>query len=269
MQDKREWDAPPRDFRDQTARFHGANELAGCSNIFKLTILKDAHQRPDYHRESAAEIGCHAWVIYYHPRIVCHLAPWLRPEHLIRTWHSLDSSLVPQWGSIKRLNRTLLSGAVSGAYPLRRRLFQHHRSLPGCQMLPHPGYHMRKSCTPAFLRSLPAYKVSICTSSVYGYALRKIVESTACGCVVITDLPTDEVMQADLAVPESSIDGNLVRVSPDISITDMAEVVATCYRNWNEERQRHFADSAKRWHDYREVTRKLSDDIERMRRDYR
>lgn len=279
VQDEREWDVRHGDFRDASARFYGIEELAKQQDIFKLTILKDAHQRNAYHSDSAARMGCHSWIIYYHPRIVAHLAPFVRPEHIIRTWHSLDSNLVPEWGKVQRRDWTMLSGAVSSAYPLRRRLFQHARDLPSCSALRHPGYHMRGSNTPAFLGTLPAYKVSICTSSVYGYALRKIVESTACGCIVITDLPTDEVMpeienwiDSELfKLPtggRASKCGNIVRISPDISIPDLAQLIRELYANWNDEQQRHWAEKAKAFYDFRAVGKRLADDIEVMRRKF-
>ena len=59
VQDKREWDPPRGNFRDQSARFSNVRCLRNRDNIFKLTIVKDSQHNPDYHRESADEIGCH------------------------------------------------------------------------------------------------------------------------------------------------------------------------------------------------------------------
>ena len=42
--------------------------------------------------------------------------------------------------------------------------------------LSHPGYGRSKCFTPEFLKILSIYKVAICTVSIYGYAVRKIVE---------------------------------------------------------------------------------------------
>jgi hypothetical protein len=137
---------------------------------------------------------------------------------------------------------------------------------------------MRGTHTPEFLGTLPAYKVSICTSSIYGYALRKIVESTACGCIVITDLPTDEVMPEieeplleEFALPAGGTavrTGNIVRVAPTIPLTDFAELIKQLYRTWDDERQHHFAERAKKFYDYRAVGKRLADDIEKLRRNY-
>ena len=203
VQDKREWDVARGNFRDPAARFRQAWALADRPEVFKLTVLKDAHQRPGYHADSAAEIGCHAWVTYYATPVVTHLAPYVRPQHAVRTYHTLDASAVPAYDPSGR-SGCLLSGAVSDAYPLRSRLVHGAHRLPETTVLPHPGYHRRGCATPGFLKLLSRFKVSICTASVFGYALRKLMESTACGCVVITDLPSDEVL------PE--IDSNLVRV---------------------------------------------------------
>jgi hypothetical protein len=260
MQDKREWDVAPTCFRDQEARFNFACALAERSDIFKLTILKDAHQRPVYHAESAREIGCHAWICYYHPRIVKHLAPYVREQHLIRTYHSLDPGIVPPVDKLLRLDRCLLSGATSSAYPLRQRLFREVHALPGCMPAAHPGYHRNGCATPQFLKRLVSYKVAICTSSIYGYALRKFCEATACGCRIVTDLPTDEVL------PE--IDENLVRIHPSMPTTQIGDIIQGLYKSYDMERQKALSQKAIAFYDYRAVTKRLADDIERLRQCY-
>jgi hypothetical protein len=86
VQDKREYEGMTADHSlDPRARFTGVEALAGRPDVFRLTVLKDAHQRPDYHRAAAAEIGAHAHVCYYHPRVVAWLAPYVRLPHLVRT----------------------------------------------------------------------------------------------------------------------------------------------------------------------------------------
>lgn len=235
MQDKREWDLHARDFRDPLARFTNVQSLKDREDIFKLTILKDAQQRPTYHRESANEIGCHAWVIYYHPEIVSHLAPYTRKGHLVRTYHTIDPQTVPSYSASDR-KPCLISGAISGAYPLRSRLVREQHLIPEMTVLPHPGYHRNGSCTPDFMKTLSQYKVAICTSSMYGYALRKIMEATACGCRVITDLPVDEVLPG--------IDQNLFRVQPNISMIAMREWVMKLSKSYDPTIQEYYARQA-------------------------
>ena len=258
LQDKREWDLAPGDFRETAAYFHEVHALAERPDVFKLTILKDAQSRPAWHARSAEEIGCHAWIVYYHPDVVRALNPALRPEHVIRTYHSVDADVVPAYTA----NRAgcLLSGAVSRAYPLRWRLWLAADQLPETQTLGHPGYHRNGSATPDFLRRLAQFKVAICTASLYGYALRKLIEATACGCVVVTDLPSDEVL------PE--IDGNLVRVHPDQPTSEVADVIRAALASYDPERQACYARAARAWYDYRAVTSRLDADIESMRARY-
>lgn len=260
MQDKREWEGRTagKGF-DERERFQNVEELKRHRRIFKLTVLKDAQNNPDYHRESADEIGCHAWIIYYHPKIVKHLAPYVREKHLIRTYHSIDATLVPEYSAIKRCG-VLLSGALSGAYPWRQRLVQYRSALSGVVCKPHPGYHRGGTETPEFLKLLSQFKVAICTSSVYGYALRKIIEATAAGCRVVTNLPEDEIL------PE--IDGNLVRVDPSVSIKDLSDLLEHLQDIYNPALQRYFAHSAKCFYDYRVQGVKLALDIEQMRKNY-
>lgn len=260
VQDKREWDNDDRNFREPEARFKGIEVLKNRPDIFKVTILKDAHQRPEYHRDAAAEMDCHAWIVYYHPRIVKRLAPYVREEHLIRTYHSIDPALVPAYSETCR-SGCLLSGASNPRfYPLRSRLIASKQQLPGVELLPHPGYH-RKGCqTPEYLRRLSGYKAAICTSSIFGYSLRKIIEATACGCVVITDLPTDEVL------PE--IDANLLRIPADAQPKQVAALVKEVYETYNVPHQREMAKRAVEFYDYREVGTRLVTDIEVMRKEY-
>lgn len=254
LQDKREWEYTPRSFRDPMAQFINVSLLSRQPHTFRLTILKDAQQRPQWHAEAAMEMGCHAWIIYYHPRIVSHLAPYTRPEHLIRTYHTLDPAVVPRYSPENR-NGCLFSGAISGAYPLRQRISR-TRNLPIAAM-PHPGYH-RKGChTPSFLQTLRQYKVAICTSSMYGYALRKIIEATACGCRVITDLPIDEVLPA--------IDSNLLRIHPDIDMNDLTELIRWAEATYDPEVQTIHARQATLFYDYRYITRLLACDIAILR----
>lgn len=262
VQDKREWDVYPgrREWREHRARFVGIERLAERDDVFKLTIIKDAHQRPDYHRQSAAEMGCHAWITYYDPGVVCQLAPYVRPRHLIRVYHSLDSWAVPKYTPDMR-GGCLLSGAISGAYPLRTRLFRAAHLLPHTKVTVHPGYHRNGTATPAFLQELSRHRVAICTASLYGYALRKIIEATACGCRVITDLPEDEVLPG--------IDGNLIRVHHDASVEYVAEVVRNAIDAYDPCFQQDMAETAKARYDYRVQGVMLAAEIEGIRREYR
>jgi hypothetical protein len=261
VQDKREWDTKPGNFREPKARFTGVTALKERDDIFKVTVLKDAHQHPKYHAESAEEMGVHAWITYYNTYIVKRLAPYVRPEHILRTYHTVDSKVVPEYKADGR-GGCLLSGAVSNAYPLRQRLLKDARNnkLSCTTILPHPGYHNRGSDTPSFLQTLSKYKVVICTCSVYGYALRKMIEATACGCVVITNLPPDEYMP--------DIDANLIRISSDISTDELSSLILTQIREYSAERQRHYAELCKVRYDFRFETSLLAMQVEELRRSY-
>lgn len=260
VQDKREWDNTSKDFRESQAHFDNIRSLRRRDDIFKLTILKDSHQKPQYHSTSALEMGVHAWIIYYHPSIVNHLSSFTRPQHLIRTYHSIDSSLIPEFNFKRR--RCLLSGAISTVYPLRQRLVEAAEALllPDTDYLRHPGYHRRGTITPKFLNLLNRYKVSICTSSIFGYSLRKIIESVACGCIVITDLPHDDFLPG--------IDRGLVRVGNDTTVEEISEMLPELYESYNYDKQYFLAETAKNFYDYHASGIRLHDDIENMRKNY-
>lgn len=256
VQDKREWDGKTAGPGfDERERFTNIKHLRECRSLFKVTVIKDAQNNPAYHRESADEMECCAWIIYYHPKIVAHVAPFVRHEHLIRTYHSLDATSLPDWVPSRDRRNVVISGAVSGAYPLRKRLHG-----IGFEQLAHPGYGRDGCHTPNYLKALGQYKVSVCTASRYGYALRKIIESTAVGCRVVTDLPADDVLPY--------IDNNLIRVHNDATPDEVAEVVKKAETDWSEERQRRYAALACENYDYVPIGRQLVNDIERMRRSY-
>lgn len=263
VQDKREWEGLTADgSKNPQWRFANVESLAHpyyCT--FNLTVLKDAHRDPEYNQEAGKEIGCHAWIVYYHPDIVAHVAPYARKEHLIRTYHTLDSLLVPPFQS-NRLPKAIISGAVSRFYPLRMRIVQSIQGgeLGGIQYLRHPGYHRSGCETPEYLKTLSRFRVSICTSSIFGYALRKVIESVACGCTVITDLPEDDKLP--------HIDEVLVRVPPDISVRDLAEVANRELHGYSPNRAYYYAQLAKAYYDYRTMGMKLASDIEKLRGSY-
>lgn len=253
INDKREWDVSPRDFRDPRARFTNTHTLR-CHPCYKVTILKDAHQKPEYHRQAMVEMAIDAHIIYYDEEAVRKQAPWLNTP-LIRTYHTLDKNLVPPYEN--RSGVAILSGALSNVYPLRQRLVRDIKYLPaGTSYIPHPGYHRRGCNTPEYLKTLSQYRVAICTCSIYEYALRKIVEATACGCVVITNLP------AKYSLP--GIDINLVRVDSDIPTPQVRDLIGVLYKNYDPTLQSLLASTAKELYDYRVVTKKLKEDIDAL-----
>jgi hypothetical protein len=257
VQDKREWSFNRGNFRDPHAEFRGIEALKRDS-IFKLTILKDSHQNPVWHAEAAKEMDCHAWIVYYHPDIVHRLAPYTRRQHLIRTYHTVNPAHVPQFSPENR-EGTLFSGAVSGAYPERQHILS-MRGLP-VTLLQHPGYHRSGCATPGFLQYLTQFKVSICTSSMYGYALRKIIESTAAGCRVITDLPVDDKLPL--------IDDNLIRVNfAEMTRESLTDLIRQTEAEYSPERQQGFAEDAVWFYDYKRMTRILACDIAILRDSY-
>jgi len=262
LQDKREWDSSRAGCYDKTVGFHRIEAGAEHSDVFRVTIHKDLHHDPSYHHDFHNAWKTHAWIVYYNQRIATHLCPWMRPEHVVRTYHSVDASRVPAF-SAERPNRCLLSGQLQQkTYPLRTNAANWAKEglLSPCDVLHHPGYHANGAATPDYLQTLSGYKVSICTASIYGYALRKIIESTACGCVVITDLPADETL------PE--IDGNLIRVHPGITHRQLTDLIRVAVAEYDPELQEAYADAALKYYDYRNQAALLAANIETLRNNY-
>lgn len=259
IMDKREWDPQKPGCFDKQAEFKHVDALTQDPEVFRLTVLKDAHQDPDYHREASRQLNVHAWIVYYNAETVFRLCPWLRLSHLLRTLHSVASEEIPLFEDAR--NPAIVSGALGrGVYDFRQRI--HGASRRGelgevdstCGS--HPGYHARGCHTPVYLQILNRYKVSICTASVYGYALRKLMESLACGCRVITDLAGDDGI---LPCPG-------VRTVPrTISMADLRRVIAAEIERWNPVEQRCLAHQAQLAFDYRTLCADLSRQINCLR----
>jgi hypothetical protein len=260
VNDEREWNFDPRNYREKNAKFIGIEELAQRKDLFIGTILKDAQQRTAFHRDSAQRMGAHFWVIHYHPRIVKHLATYVRVPHLIRTYHTVDKDDVPSY-SAKDRHGCLLSGFIWPCYPLRQRLFREVDKLPDTMTLQHPGYSRNGCHTPNYLNLLSKFQVAICTSSIYSYAVRKIIEATAAGCMVITDLALDD------ALPY--IDSNLTRIHPNTPTAEIAELIKTLCRKYDPKVQQEYTEKALEFYDFRVSGLRLSQDIENLRLDYR
>jgi hypothetical protein len=261
VQDKREWECRTAGGRGGSEyAFRNVQCLKEYTDVFKLTVLKDAHQQPAYHRGSAEEMGVHAWVVYYDPAIMKHLAPYIREKHCIRTHHCVDPERVPAFSS--RRSGCILSGAISKVYPLRERLLRGIRSgrISGVYHR-HPGYGRGVCATNDYLQMLSRFRVAFCTTSTYGYAVRKIIEAMACGCLVVTDLPKDDVLP--------KIDEFLVRVSSEISTKDLGDLSRDLCNLWNPERQRESSERTKRFYSYKAVGLLLAQDIEKARQQYR
>lgn len=256
--DIREWGkhCGVNDLRDPRAKFTNISVLGECKDIFKVGLVRDAHNSVEECNSSFQEMGVHCWVHTYHPKIVKHLNNGVRSQHLIRSWHSVEPNDVPPFDKHKR-DGCLLSGNLGPCYPLRTRLFDHLSKLQKTRMLGHPGLHGVGCQAPKYLDELSKHKVAICTSSIFGYSVRKLIEATAAGCIVVTDLPTDEVVPF--------IDNNLVRISPEATWQEVNQVLDGCHARWNPNVQRGSAEECKRWHDWREVGLRLSKDIEAMR----
>jgi len=259
VQDQREWDASKPGCFDKQAAFHATEALREHDDVFCVTVIKDAHHDPTYTAANHCRMGVHAWLHYYHPAVISRLAPWLRPEHMIRVHHTVSPDEIPPFVPGKNRDGCLLSGAVAAHwYPLRSRLW--HAQLPHTDRWRHPGYHARGHHTPVFLRAMGGYKAAICTTSIFGYALRKIVEAVACGCVPITDLPVADV------IPE--VDPWLERVPFDISEGAMGDVIKRIIADYDEEYRREGARVALERFDYRTEGRRVMSAIDELRNNY-
>lgn len=243
--DPRDWTAAMGGAFDKGAEFTG---LEALRDVPTAVVFKDAANSPDFQRGFQERVQADALICYYHPRSVCACAPWVTAERIIRTHHSVDADAIPEFTTDRR--GAIVSGARNAqVYPLRELVIRNSQ-VWGVDVLPHPGYNNRGSHTPAFYATLNDYKVCIATASRYGFALRKIIEGAACGCVAVTDLPVYD------ALPH--VERGLVRVEVRIE-----EAIAEAAGRWVSQAAWAAAEEAKGFYDYRAVGRRLYADLER------
>lgn len=248
VHDKRDWD-PKSDiaFRKDIG-FERLGALQ-CWPAFKAVVVKDAASSLDYQWAFYREVGADAAICYYHEESVRKYASWLSGAPIVRTYHTLNPDDYAGIPLDRPRQNALVSGAVSKCYPLRQRAVQQARAL-GLDVLKHPGYGHAGARTPAYLQALARYKVHVATASAYGFALRKIIESVAMGCAVVTDLPAYDVL------PE--IDGALVRVHPSITVNQLRDVVQKTAAAWTLESRIDWAERTRAFYDYQAMGRRLS-----------
>jgi hypothetical protein len=248
VHDPRDWDpTSPIAFRKDCGfqRIRTLKDVAA----FKAVVVKDAASSLAYQQKMYQAIGADAAITYYHDRSVRRNAPWLGNVPLIRTYHSIDADDLAAIPLTVDRRAVVVSGALSKAYPLRQRVVRDSAVL-GIDVIPHPGYGNRGARTPAYCRTLAQYRVAVATASMYGFALRKIIEAVAVGCTVVTDLPGYDVL------PE--IDGALIRVPPTINPPDLAAVITAAVSAWDPIRAAIWAAHARSFYDYRALGRRLS-----------
>lgn len=251
--DRRDWDKDSPGCFDPRVHFSRVEALADHPEIFKVAMVKDAGSAVNYQRASCEVIDADAIVMFYHDASAIPYSEFLKNYPRIRTYHTVDRDVCETMPLAKERRRGIVSGAVSSVYPLRRQAFRSAYAL-GIDVQDHPGYSNRGCQTNDYLRLLNCYRVHVATSSRYGFAVRKIMESVAMGCTPVTDLPIHD------RLPE--IDGALVRVSSrDCSINELSDAINRADRDWDFERVSAFAEKARAFYDYRAVGKRMSDRI--------
>lgn len=252
VQDKRDWDPQSGVCHGSASlRYTRLRSLARFPRMVAVPVKDAGPDGSDYHHRFCEEVQAKAVVLYYHPLSCLKYCPWLSGYPLIRTHHTLNPQDVPPFTPGAQRRPALGSGAViEDVYPLRYRVC-HRPGDFGLVWLRHPGYANRGGHTPRYLQILSSFKVHLATASAYGFSLRKIIESVACGCTPITDLPTYDVL------PE--IDRALVRIRPDITDQHLKKTIEHAVEDWDEEGRRKWAQKALTYYDYRPMGRRLSE----------
>lgn len=243
VHDKRDWDPKSSICFRKDVGFQRLSALQS-STAYKAVVVKDAASSLPYQKAFFTEVAADAAIVYYHPRNAAMHGPWLTGRPMIRTYHSVDADDIATIPLDGPRRPALVSGATSNAYPLRQRAVRDAQML-GLDVLRHPGYGNLGARTSAYLRHLAGYKVHVATASMYGFALRKIIESVAVGCTVVTDLPAYDVL------PE--IDGALVRVKPTINPDELQRVIRDATAAWRLDERLAWAEKARAFYDYRAI----------------
>jgi hypothetical protein len=252
VQDVRDWlPESPICFRDDVG--FRRIEALGASGIPAFTVLKDAWGWPEIQSKLAEDIHARGIVTYYHHDAVRRVAPWTAGYALHRIYHSVDADLIRSLPAVMERKRGIVTGANAECYPLRRMAIRQYRSLE-IDVRPHPGYSNRASDTTDYLAAISQYKVHVATASQWEVAFRKIIESVACGCTPVTNLPAYDVL------PE--IDGALYRVPSNCTADELKWYIDEAESLWNFDERQAWAERAMAYYDWRVAGQRLSDLID-------
>jgi len=244
VQDARDWHASSDgSFGNRHLHFDHYDALAGdpCK---KIIVVKDAGTAVEFQRKFAQDVKADTALVYYHDDAILKLSPWLADYKRVRIYHTVDAKLINGIDLSKKRKRAIVSGAVSrSVYPLRSMVFENAKGM-GVDTLKHPGYSDKKTFTPEYLETLSNYKVHVATCSSYNFALRKIIESVACGCTPVTNLPAWDVL------PE--IDGALARINSDATAKDVRSAIDDAANQWRMDERMEWSRKAKAYYDWRE-----------------
>jgi hypothetical protein len=225
-------------------------------DILRVCVFHDAGSARDQQRRWHEAFKPHVYLTWYHADSVLPFAPHIQRGQLVRTYHILDSDNLPPFE--QRAKTCIVSGAYTpDVYPLRTRVFQWANEGKlglGVEAIKHPGYKQAGTHSNEYAKTLAQYKVAVCTASAYRFALRKIVEATAAGCRVVTNLPSYDLIPG--------IDDNLIRVPSDIGAAELREIIQGAAATWNFNQQQAFADAAVRYYDWRVECQRVAKDLE-------
>lgn len=254
VHDKRDWSPECHISFRKDIGFTGLSCLARNNDIKKFVVVKDAGTFHAFHEQFVNEVNPTGVIVYYHKLSVLGGSPFLSDRRLVRTRHSVnkeDCDSVPFSGQRADV---LVSGARGGhTYPIRSELAARAGELR-IDLMNHPGYANKGSATPRYLESISRYKAHICSSSVFGFSLRKIIESIAMGCVPITDLPKyDNYPYVNDAIE---------RVPRGAPADLWAERAHRAAREWDFDKRKKFAELAREHYDYRAIGWNLSKALE-------
>ena len=229
----------PRDFTPGVGAFVTWAEWRNVEALrdhraLKLVVLKDAGTAIDFQRRFAERIGADALVTYYNRPAVCAASGgWAAEYPLVRTHHTVDALEVwAAWNDWEDCGARPVAAFISGAlnrdvYPLRERLWNE----PWLDRLKHPGYNNRVRATPVYLDHLACYRVSVCTASRFNFELRKIVESLAMGCAVVTNWEWPDPTPEGETLPIWWND--IIHVRSDEPTDTIRDIVAEAVAQWN------------------------------------
>lgn len=243
IQEATVWDRPDR------GPFTGVEELRNLG-VTLGTFHTDLGSLPEYHKAFHEKLRPHLIITRYPTQSVRQLTPWTPTESVVRSHWTLDPAEVPAWSDNR--NVACVSGAPgSVVYPLRSKIINSRSRV--ITKLTHPGYHLSGESGSEYMRRLSGFKVAICTTSKYKFFLRKIIEATAAGCIVLADGPNEVV---------PAISGNVRTIPSSINITMLERVCIQLAKHWDPEEQRNWARKAVEYYDYRRVGAKLVKDLE-------
>tara|TARA_Y100000768_G_C23663350_1_gene534228 strand:- start:40 stop:639 length:600 start_codon:yes stop_codon:yes gene_type:complete len=153
-------------------------------------------------------------------------------DKYIYTPHYIDTNIFTIYPEINKDIDILIYGNLSDLYPFRKRVFNILNDNDiSYQFLPHPGYLDQNENTDNIIigeqlaKLINRAKYTLVTCSAFNYLVKKYMEITACGSIMIGNYPKYE---------DNPFKNNYINIDNDMSDNDIVQIIQNALNNYEQ-----------------------------------